>query len=91
MPKTKPQKPGKTVEQRQGEVVEIQRKLSELGLTTETPAVLEIYKILADFAKTGDSRTENIKLPGLKRIARIRLANRPQSESTMCLAYDEHV
>ncbi len=91
MPKTKPQKPSKTLEQRQGEVQEIKTKLSELGLSTEMPAIMEIYNIMDDFASTGDSRTENIKLPGLKRIARLKLANRPQSESTMCLAYDENV
>lgn len=91
MPKNKPQKPSKTLERRQGEVQEFKRKLSELGLSIEMPAIKEIYNIMDDFASTGDSRTENIKLPGLKRVARLRLANRPQSESTMCLAYDENV
>ena len=92
MPKSiKAPKPGKTQEQRQKEIVELKSKLSVLGLTTEMPAIQTIYSIMEDFVKTGDSRTENIKLPGLKRIARMRLANRPQSESTLCLSYDEHV
>lgn len=84
-------KPVKDKAARFKEVETMKHKLRELGLTPEISEIGELFNKLDDFVAVGYSESVSTKLPGLKRIIKLNLCMRPQTESNLTLQYSEHV
>ena len=61
----------RTREERQMEILPIIQKLSELGLTTESVPVKELYKQLQIFINTGERMTIDIPFESVGRTIRV--------------------
>jgi|AACY02.9.fsa_nt_gi hypothetical protein len=89
--KNKKVKEQKTQPQRQQEIMIIQDKLTQLGLTNENPDVQVVNDRLTEFVNTGNSYTGKIKINGYKRIVQLILSNRPHVECKCSLQYNAEV
>ena len=78
----------RTAEQRQEECSRIQTKLQELGLSCEIAPVAEFYAIMQDYVQTGQARSGEIKLPGLKRVLCYSLSTRCHVACAVNLKFD---
>ena len=93
MPKKKKEKKEnlKTIEERISEIIEIKKKLSEIGLTDQIEGIKEFYKYCNDFVKYNYSWTGKIKLYGTKRILEATLPRTKNIKCMINLKYDENI
>jgi hypothetical protein len=75
----------KTKSQRVAEIVKSWRKLRELGLTDELPALIEFKKVTNQFIEDGIAVTGKIPMPEWDRTLCYMLTNHSIKESTIAL------
>lgn len=81
----------KTKEERLTEVLEIYKKLSNLGLTDDYDGISEFKTELRGFVNDGEFRQGKIKVIGSKRIIEYMMPKIKDREITINLKYDPKV
>ena len=81
----------KTKEERLTEVLEIYKKLSNLGLTDDYDGITEFKTELRGFVNDGEFRQGKIKVIGSKRIIEYMMPKIKDREITINLKYDPEV
>ena len=64
---------------------------SELGLTTEEPAIQELFVIMKNYKDNNISWSGKLPLVGHKRVMNIILSNKPHVTNSINLIYDPNV
>ena len=73
------------------EIVEITKKLRNLGLDKNYDGIIEFNKITREYIEDGESRQGKIKILGTKRILEYILPKRKNTEITINLKYAQEV
>lgn len=89
--KTKKEVVLKTKVDRIREIVEVTKKLRNLGLDKNYVGIAEFNKITREYIEDGESRQGKIKILGTKRILEYILPRRKNTEITINLKYAQEV
>ena len=89
--KTKKEVVLKTKVDRIREIVEVTKKLRNLGLDQNYEGIIEFNKITREYIEDGESRQGKIKILGTKRILEYILPRRKNTEITIKLKYAQEV
>ena len=81
----------KSREDRVKEIVEISKKLKNLGLDNKIEGIIEFNKITRDYILDGESRQGKIKLIGTKRVLEYILPRRKNTEISINLKYNNEI
>ena len=81
----------KTRADRIREIVEVTKKLRNLGLDKNYEGIIEFNKITREYIEDGESRQGKIKISGTKRILEYILPKRKNTEITINLKYAQEV
>ena len=81
----------KTKVDRIREIVEVTKKLRNLGLDKNYEGIIEFNKITREYIEDGESRQGKIKILGTKRILEYILPRRKNTEITINLKYAQDV
>ena len=81
----------KTKVDRIREIVEVTKKLRNLGLDKNYEGIIEFNKITREYIEDGESRQGKIKILGTKRILEYILPRRKNTEITINLKYAQEV
>jgi hypothetical protein len=79
----------KTKGERVSEMVVIMKKIHELGISAETPAIIKFKEVVRDFVDTGLSSSGKIPMKEHNRIIEYILTNNNLKESHVTLKYCE--
>ena len=90
-PKVKKEPIYKTKQERLTEVLEIYKKLSNLGLTDDYDGITEFKTELRGFVNDGEFRQGKIKVTGSKRVIEYMMPKIKDREITINLKYDPEV
>tara|TARA_B100001093_G_C26305459_1_gene791245 strand:- start:140 stop:427 length:288 start_codon:yes stop_codon:yes gene_type:complete len=81
----------KSREDRVREIIEVIKKLRNLGLDNKFEGIKEFNKITREYIEDGESRQGKIKILGTKRILEYILPKRKNTEITINLKYSNDV
>tara|TARA_Y100000385_G_C12949129_1_gene574677 strand:+ start:398 stop:685 length:288 start_codon:yes stop_codon:yes gene_type:complete len=81
----------KTKEERLSNVVEVLKKIKDLGLSKEIPGIKEFYRICNDYVHNTEPVNGKIKLNGFKRELIYILPSRKGINPTINLRFDENI
>ena len=81
----------KTKEERLTEIIEVIKKLNNLGLNDTIPGIKEFKTILKEFVQNGESSSGKIKLTTAKRIIIYSLPKTKGRNININLKYDESI
>ena len=82
----------KDIDKRTKEVLDINKKLKDLGITRMScPDLQQFLDACNAFIREGSSQQGRTKLTGTKRILKFKLISSPETESTATLIYSEDV
>jgi hypothetical protein len=79
----------KTKSERVSEMVVIMKKINELGIPPETPAIIKFKEVVRDFVDTGLSSSGKIPMKEYDRIIEYILTNHNLKQSHVNLKYVE--